>query len=182
MRPDTRLKMELSMLDLNILFIKLWLHLFEERPKSTIVATIIFISGITAFISFAINIDEEKRKEKLMESNNYQTQINQLNDTEKNIKNLLAFVNTQKVSLRETEEALLTLKSEREKLRPLVETDRATVEAVFKAQEERTSANVWRERWIGFGLGLFASVIASLLLTAIAMLYKKYAKPELLQH
>ena len=81
-------------------------------------------------------------------------------------------INSQKKALRETEDTISTLKTEREKLQLLVESDKAVVEALFKAQEERTSANVWRERWIGFCFGVLASLLSSFLWFAISILVK----------
>ncbi|MFV3405863.1 hypothetical protein ACNFIC_18225 [Pseudomonas sp. NY15463] len=164
------------MLNLTSVIVYLWIHFFKIRPKTTVLATIALFAVITVIIITALRIDEEKRNQKLMGSDNYQTQINQLNATEKNIQDLLAFVKSQKNSLRETEETLLTLKSEQEKLRPLVETDRATVEAVLRAQEERAGTNIWKERLIGFLLGVFGSIVASIIWMIALILLKKHTK------
>src|SRR5690606_13769269 len=101
----------------------------------------------------------KKGEYKRLESVDYQNQIQQLDHMEANVKQLLVFVDNQKKSLQEAEDTISSLKSEKEKLQPLVESDRAVVEALFKAQEERASANIWRERWIGFGFGVAASLI-----------------------
>ena len=107
--------------------------------------------------------DMERREFARLKSLEYETQIDQLESTERNIKALLQFIDHQKSSLRNTQDTILELKQEQEKLQPLVESDKKIVDAIFKAQEERNSANVWRERWIGFGMGILASLIASFL-------------------
>jgi hypothetical protein len=56
------------------------------------------------------------------------------------------------------------LETEKQKLEPLVNADRAKVEAFFRAQEERAQEKVFQERYIGFGLGVLASFVASFLL------------------
>ena len=86
---------------------------------------------------------------------------------------MLTFIETQKNSLRETEDTITSLQKEREKLKPIVESDRAIVEAIFRAQEERNHANIWQERWIGFAFGIGASVIASFIWFVISMLLKR---------
>jgi DNA repair exonuclease SbcCD ATPase subunit len=132
----------------------------------------ILVAVVVTSITYLEKADREKREANRLESLNYQEQIQQLNQTERNIRQLLEFINSQKKALRETEDTISTLKTEREKLQPLVESDKAVVEALFKAQEERTSANVWRERWLGFGFGVLASLLASFLWFAISMLVK----------
>ncbi|MCI5138800.1 MAG: hypothetical protein D3922_10380 [Candidatus Electrothrix sp. AR1] len=91
-----------------------------------------------------------------------QYQIQQLNEVESTIKKLLFFVEAQRRKVRETEETLSILESEKNKLQPVVEANRATIEAVFRLQEERNAANVLRERLIGFFLGVISSLLASL--------------------
>lgn len=152
----------------------LWLRYFKVSPKTTLAISLAAISVITTTISIFSEFDKERRNLLLKEKNkSFQTQIVQLNETEKNIKNLLAFVQTQKDSLHETEQALQKLKSERDKIQPLLQVDRATLETFFKVQEERATANVWRERVIGFISGLVASLLASVLWAIAASLGKK---------
>ncbi|QTD35574.1 hypothetical protein [Pseudomonas fluorescens] len=140
---------------------KQWVEVFIKKPLSTSILSML-IAAIGAGISiYAIELDQKKQESKRLESNNYQLQLTQLNDTEKNIKQLLEFVKSQQASLRETEDSISKLRSEREKLQPLVELDKSTIEAIFRAQEERVSASVWRERIIGFVIGIVASLIAS---------------------
>ena len=102
----------------------------------------------------------------LSENSDYKEQLEQLNQVESNINELLAFVENQKVELKDAEDTIAALESEQQALEPIVKTNREVVDALFQVQEERTKANVWQERGIGFGLGIVASVIASLLLAA----------------
>ena len=147
-----------------------WVRLYELKPILTSVLTglisLVFIAG-TIYLDHA---DREKRERTRLEGLDYQTQIQKLNQMETNVKQLLAFVDNQKKNLQETEDTIYSLKSEKERLKPLVETDRAVVEALFKAQEERTNANIWRERWIGFGFGVVASLLASFIWFVVSLL------------
>lgn len=155
---------------------RVWVTRLIAKPFATLILTttaaIIFFSAITILDQ----IDRERRETKRLQSLDYQKQIQQLNEMESNVSQLLAFVNHQKKVLQETEDTIAGLKSEREKLQPLVDTERAAVEALFKAQEERVSANVWRERWIGFAFGLLASLIASFILFVIDLLVSRKYK------
>ena len=151
---------------------KAWVKHFRLKPFLTGITTGILAAILAGGISYLDRIDREKRENKRLESLDYQNQIEQLNRMELNVKQLLEFVDNQKQTLQETEDTISSLKSEKEKLQPLVETDRAVVEAIFKAQEERANSNVWRERWIGFGFGVLASLIASFIWFVVSLLVK----------
>lgn len=151
---------------------KEWVKLFKLKPLLTAIATGIVASTLAGGITYLDKIDREKREHKRLESLDYQGQIQQLDEMEHNVTQLLEFVTNQKKTLQETEDAIANLKVEKEKLQPLVETDRAVVEALFRAQEERANSNIWRERWIGFGLGVVASLIASFIWFVVALLIK----------
>lgn len=151
---------------------KEWVKLYKLKPVLTAVTTVILASVMAIGITYLNQVDREKRESKRLESLDYQNQIQQLDQMESNVRQLLSFVGEQKKTLQETEDTISSLKSEKEKLQPLVETDRAVVEALFKAQEERANENIWRERWIGFGFGLAASLVASFLWFVISLLAK----------
>ncbi|GKV83372.1 MULTISPECIES: hypothetical protein [Pectobacterium] len=154
------------------LLAKEWVKLYKVRPVVTSLLTVALAAILATGITYLDHVDREKRENKRLENLDYQNQIQQLDQMETNVKQLLAFVDNQKKTLQETEDTISNLKSEREKLQPLVETDRAVVEALFKAQEDRANANVWRERWIGFGFGVAASLIASFIWFVVSMLVK----------
>ncbi len=151
----------------------LWIKLFEKRPVLTAILSLVVAITTTLGIFLVDQADKGRRETDRLKNLNYQTQIKQLNDTENNIRQLLTFIETQKNSLRETEDTITSLQKEREKLKPIVESDRAIVEAIFRAQEERNHANIWQERWIGFAFGIGASVIASFIWFVISMLLKR---------
>lgn len=154
------------------LLAKEWVKFFKAKPVLTPVITGILVGAMAAGITYLDQLDREKRETKRLESLDYQNQLQQLNEMEFNVKQFLAFVGDQKKTLQETEDTIVSLKSEKEKLQPLVETERAVVEALFKAQEERASANVWRERWIGFGFGVLASLLASFIWLVVNLLIR----------
>jgi hypothetical protein len=68
------------------------------------------------------------------------------------------------------------LQEEKKRIEPLVQADRKVVEAVFQLQEQRSAAGIHRERWIGFGLVVGASVVASFVYTLLVFAYRKLRK------
>ena len=151
---------------------KKWVKFFILKPFLTSITTGILASLLVVGVTYLDKIDREKRENKRLENLDYQKQISQLDEMRSNIKKLLKFMDNQKKTLQETEDTISSLRSEKEKLRPLVETDRAIVEALFKAQEERANSNIWRERWIGFGFGVVASLIASFIWFVASLLIR----------
>ncbi|WP_368232708.1 hypothetical protein [Aeromonas sp. s3] len=86
-----------------------------------------------------------------------------LTKVQKSINNLSTFVATQKEQLRQSEEAINSLKKEEEALKPMVNADRDVVDSILRLQAERAASSAWQERLIGFGLGIVGSLIASLI-------------------
>lgn len=143
------------------LLAKGWIKAFKKSPWITSIATGIFTFIFTFGIYFIDQADKKHKEAARLQSLDYQTQLKQLNQTQSNIEQLLNFIEMQKRNIRETEDAVLLLKKEQETLKPIVESDKAVVEALFRAQEDRTRASIWRERWIGFAFGVVASLVAS---------------------
>lgn len=104
-------------------------------------------------------------------------QLDSLNSVQSSLNNLVQFVEMQKVKLKESEDLINSLKSEQEKLKPLVEADRQTVDAILQLQYERTEHAVWRERSIGFLMGFVASLLASFAISFIKFFMKKRVPP-----
>ncbi|MBK5529052.1 hypothetical protein JFT86_19095 [Pseudomonas sp. TH06] len=162
------------------LLAKIWVKAFNTNPYITAVVTSIISAILTIAVSFIDQLDRENRELKRLQNNDYQLQIEQLSNTETNLKQLLSFVKNQQTALRETEDTIAKLKSEKAMLQPLVDSNKAVVEAFFRAQEERTTSGIWRERLIGFGLGLVASLLASLIwyIASILLTNKKSIQPQ----
>ncbi len=163
----------MSILNLQIeILAREWVKLYEKSPIPTVSVTLVLTVLIAVGIYFVDKADKESRETQRLQSLNYQTQIQQLNQTEINIRQLLQFVESQKSTLRSTEDTINSLREEQEKLKPLVESDRTVVDAIFRAQEERSNGNVWRERWIGFAFGVVSSLLASFLWFIFSLLIK----------
>jgi hypothetical protein len=141
----------------------------------------VYTAILTGFIVMTVGIvavlgrNEDRRREEARKaaSLSYDKQLKELTQTEGSIKNLLDFVVAEKERLRDNEKTLELLRSEHEKLKPLVEADRKYVEALFAAQERRQAVSVNRERWIGFGIGVGGSLIASVIFQIIMVFAKR---------
>ena len=159
---------------------KEWVKLFHLKPVLTSVTTIMISAMLIGAITYLDRVDRIKREAKRLENMDYQNQIEQLSQMENHIRQLLTFVNSQKKSLKETEDTKSSLKSEKEKLKPIVESDRDVVEALFRTQEERINSRIWRNRWMGFGFGILASLIASFIWFVVSLLLKSKHNKQVL--
>lgn len=101
------------------------------------------------------------------ESLTFEAQMDTLTNVQTSINNLSEFVINQKEQLRQSEEAVNSLKKEQEALKPMVNADREVVDSILRLQAERATSSAWQERLIGFGLGIVGSLIASLILSGI---------------
>lgn len=91
-------------------------------------------------------------------------QIAKLNDIQSSLKSLQGFISNQKKKLQAEKTTLLDMRKEINKLEPIIEADRKTVESIFELQQEKYRGQIWKERIIAFFIGAFSSMLASLLI------------------
>lgn len=143
----------------------IWKRAYRAFPRATSITTIIFL--VLGLFGVIISIREDKKRtheleRKRAENLSYTQQLDSLNSVQGSLNNLIAFVEMQKTKLKESEDLVNTLRTEQEKLKPVVEADRKTVDALLDLQAQRTEQSASRERWYGFGLGVVSSLVASL--------------------
>lgn len=121
------------------------------------VATCVMIGGLTAGIGSSIyHAFTPKESPTTLEQ-----ELEKLRQAEKSLTSLEQFVAEQRKAAIEVQEVVDQLASEQKKLEPVVEADRATVDAVLRAHSDSQKADVWKERGIGFVLGILSSFIVS---------------------
>jgi len=153
-----------------------WLKFYKRSPVLTLTMTVI----VTLIISVGIYLFERgdvKRREQIRLKNfSYQNQISHLTEMKSNIYDLLEFVEHQKTSLQEHQDLIDSLRIEKDKLKPIVDADRKIVDAIFEAQEEKKENEIVTQRWVGFGLGVVSSLIASIIWQIFNLLFIKFKK------
>lgn len=153
-----------------------WFKAYAQKPRVTVIVSLLFLLAFVSAIYFVDKRDREHREAVRQQSLSYEIQITELNKMESSLHVLTDFVQDQKQKLKESEELVAALKTEQARLQPVVEADRRAIQAVFDLQEERNRASVRRERWIGFGLGVLASFVASFIFAVIVQMWKRNAK------
>jgi hypothetical protein len=96
-------------------------------------------------------------------------QIDNLDAISENLADFQKFIAEQKKNAIAENSALNELKHEKEALKPLVDSDRKIVQAIFIQQEKRQREKVWYERAFGF----FAGILSSLAATVIFYWYSR---------
>lgn len=145
------------------ILVREWRKFYRQSPLATVVCTLLALAiGGTAIFLIQRNAAAQ-REMKRLESQSYVTQAQLLDETRVNLRALLNFIEEERRNLKASEQALLALKYEHDQLKPLIESDRKTIDAIFAAQEARNQVAQIAERWIGFGLGVVSSLVASLI-------------------
>lgn len=133
---------------------------------------VIVYSGFTFFVilyfstAFAVlNIKREKNPEPTIA--HFEEQMRHLDTVQESLKNLSAFVDSQKDKINKSESLLRSLNDEEQRLKPLIEADRKALETIFQVQEQRARASANAERAIAFGLGVLSSIVASFFMHVI---------------
>jgi len=124
--------------------------------------TFFFITSLSYVILYQLKYYELKEIESIIvdESSYFQ----ELNQTEKSLKNILTYVKGQKLKLQETEQLLRSLKSEQKELEPIVKTDRETVDKILAIQKKIDRKLIWIDRFFAYISGVITSVIGGLII------------------
>ncbi|MBU3013934.1 hypothetical protein KO488_04130 [Poseidonibacter lekithochrous] len=136
-------------------------------------------SIITLFITILIstllyfNLNTKTSLDELDNSKSFKEQFNELSNTEKSLNNVLLFVSNQKQKIIETEKTLNDLYTEKDKLEPIVNSDRKAIKAILEYQNTKIQENIFSDRTIGFILGVIGSLFASGIIAIVRFFYYK---------
>lgn len=146
---------------------QLWYEFFEKSKVWTSAITV--LAGVVGVltISYLDYKSDSAKKDNEIENLDIVKQIDNLNAVENNLENLLTFIQHQRTSLRTTESKIESLKKEKNELEPIVNTNREVIQAIFQQQEESKRKGIFLERLIGFGIGVFSSIVASIIFNLI---------------
>jgi hypothetical protein len=152
---------------------KIWVAAYRRHPLVTALASIvgvILIGTIVVVGQQNRKAEEERRKD----SADFVDQLATLDSTQNNLRQIMEFVENQKSKLKESHDIVDSLEQKKHDLTPIVQAQKEIVDAIFAVQEKRQSDSVSRERWIGFGYGVLASIVASAIWTMVVFGFKKY--------
>jgi cadmium resistance protein CadD (predicted permease) len=159
--------------------VQYWFKLYAKRPKLTSIITLIM--GIFLIIPIGVGIwkDAQRQKERRIANLEYTKQITILRDTQDNLQKLVEFIEVQKKEIDNTETLIKTLEERRKNIEPMVKAEETVIQAIFDEQDRRARKDIWFDRMIGFGLGILASLIATVIWYAVGFSLKNKNKSEL---
>lgn len=155
------------------LLVREWQKLYARAPSVTVALTLVISVAASSIVYFVEQQSANQREAKRLQNMNYSVQAQKLDETKSNLQALLQFIEDERSSLAKSEQALISLKREHEQLRPLVESDRKTIDSLFAAQEARNQAAQSTERWIGFAFGVASSLLASFIWAAASYVRRR---------
>ena len=120
---------------------------------------LLFVSGIVSIVMASYVLQDQPPQGSSV--NEYSEVIGSIGSLGKQLEQLGSFLERERLRVAATEETVRKLSEEKAKLEPLVSTQRETVDAILAAHADRTVRTAWKERLIGFSLGVAASLIAS---------------------
>lgn len=128
---------------------------YVEVYWNAILLVIIVISFIAGFDTHKpITVDDKEY---------YSTTISKIDKLEVSLGEVCAFLEKERSRIKETQEIIQKLEEEKDTLNPIVETNRQTVDAILSYNSEKQRINIWKERFIGLGLGIVGSLIVMLI-------------------
>jgi len=148
------------------LFVDFWISSYRVFSLS------IAVTGLWVSIDKLDNAN----KKKLDRTQSYAEQLTLLENTEKNLNDLSDFITAKKSEIETTKILIKGLETKKSELEPIVNANQKTVDAIFLQQRRELEESIWVERGISFGLGILASLLASLIWHFVARFKKKDAQ------
>ena len=106
-------------------------------------------------------------KEQGPETDEYSRMIDQLSRMGSQLTDLGSFLDRERRRVADTEDTLSRLRDEKSQLEPIVTTKRETVDAILAAYSSRVRSTVWKDRVLGFTIGVVSSLIATMIFELI---------------
>ncbi len=101
------------------------------------------------------------------DSSAYSGMIEQLARMGKSLGEVSAFLEQERAKVAEAERTLNELQKEKAELEPVIATQRQTVDAILAAYAARGRVSAWKDRIVGFSLGVISSLIAAFIWEAL---------------
>jgi len=99
----------------------------------------------------------------------YAEMIDRLDSIGETLRNLSGFLERERLPADEGERTVRRLQLERAALEPVVQTQRETVQAIRSAHATTQRSYAWKERLVGIGLGIIASLVAGIILYVLGV-------------
>lgn len=144
-------------------FVEFWVKSYKKSPQPTTIVSFIGVLFSIIGLGFGIYTSEQARTQKLEMAQSYSEQFELLKNTEKNLNDLSVFISSKKSEIEATKSLIQDLETKKSELEPIVTANQDVVDAIFLQQRRDIEKTIWVERGISFGLGILASLIATVI-------------------
>lgn len=145
-----------------------WIQLFDLAPRLTVAISIILSIAAATLVYTAPKPSVPQQA--------FAQQIAALDQTQRSLDQLSDFVAQQRKAIATDQSAIVRLRAEQNRLRPLIQADRKTVDALLAEQQVRADATASRERWYGAGLGILGAFFVSAVLKIGSIVLKRLSR------
>lgn len=144
-------------------FVDFWIARYKKNARTTSVVSIVAIAIGALSLGISIYNSEKTRISKQENVRGFEDQYALLRTTQENLTNLENFISNKKQEILITENLLTNLEKQKAEIEPIVTANQEVVDALFAQQRKELEKGLWKERGISFGLGIFASLFASVI-------------------
>ncbi|MEX2952068.1 hypothetical protein AB4K01_12810 [Serratia fonticola] len=144
-------------------FVDFWVKRYKKSPRPTSIISALSVLFIFIGIVATIYTSEQARSQKLEKTQIYTEQFELLKNTERNLNDLADFISNKKNEIEATESLIQNLETKKSELEPIVSANQEVVNAIFLQQRREMERTIWIERGVSFGLGILASLIATII-------------------
>ena len=133
---------------------------YEYGARGPLAGASMLLSGLGfLFVAYVL----QDRPALLTSEQQHKRVLDELDQIRAQIGSIGEFLHEEQRRVAEARETIEGLRKEQSGLQPVVESNRRTVEAILAAHVSNIRRAAWKERIIGFSLGILASFIASFL-------------------
>jgi len=154
-------------------FVDFWIARYKEDSKRTTAVSVVVIVILAVTLGVSIYNSEQARKSNQASAQDFKEQYALLRTTKENLTDLKKFILSKKQEIAVTEDLLNRLEKKRAEIEPIVTANQEVVDALFAQQRKELEKEIWLERGVSFGLGILASLIASVIWHFVGRLRKR---------
>jgi hypothetical protein len=158
--PNSKLDRALFWLAVMTAVSALGLLLFDRSFWGKILAAVAALSSLYNFVMVYGFQDTPDS----LDGREYTEMLAHIDETRSMLQRVSEFLESEQRRVNESERTLERLQNEKSMLEPVVMTQRATVDAILNAYTTSSRASIWKDRLLGFGVGILSSVVATLML------------------
>jgi len=131
---------------------------FDYTGGIGVIISMIFSLGGALLASFSRRMINKLDNKEVKKSD---SRIRILKEMSDNLKDTIKYIEELNDRINNEQKELEKLINERESVELMLNTNKESVDAIFKEQETRQKAKIWIDRAIGFFIGIFSSSIVT---------------------